>query len=133
MMKLMKCRFLMLLCVLGVAGCHSDSHLATGINSALLNSTATYPTVAVTFQGKVTCTGCDGSAGMTVVVSSAASGLVTNGFYENVGGYKLMSTAHALDTLTIRVAVTKTSTVVGKTVSVPVPEAGGVIQQDFEF
>lgn len=135
MMVDMNRRFLMLLASisLGIWGCHGDSHLATDVQSTLLQNSTSPHTVGVTIQGTVTCSSCDASVGMAIVVTSPTMGNVANGLLNGIGSYSLSGSAKSGDPLTIIVTVSKTSGLVGKNASATVPDGGGTITQDFQF
>lgn len=129
----MKCRFLFLLGFLGIAACHGDSHLATDIDAALLQTNKNLVMVPVTIQGTVQCGNCEAENGMAIVVSSLMSGDVANGKFDAIGAYQLTGSAKAGDTLTIKIVLTKSYGVTGKSATASVPDGGGTIQQDFNF
>lgn len=126
-------RCLFLLGFLGISACHGDSHLATDVDSVLLQDTVKRVTVPVTIQGEVHCASCVADDGMGIVVSSVVTGTVASGLYEAVGSYSISGSAKAGDTLTIKITLTRLGGVTGKSVTATVPESGGTIQQDFQF
>lgn len=119
--------------VLGMAGCHDDTHLSTDVNSDLLRASAVPTLSPVAVQGTVTCSTCDASNGMAVVVTSLRTGTVAHALLGGIGGYALNGVAKDGDTLTIAVTVTQTSGAVTQSARATVPEGGGTVTQDFQF
>lgn len=117
---------------LGISACH-DTHLATDVDSALLQHSAQTPQVGIAIQGKVSCAGCVANNGMAIVVGGTLSGLVANGLYSGFGSYQLNGSARPGDGLRITVIVTQSSGAVTQNADVTVPEGGGTITQDFNF
>lgn len=119
--------------ILGMIGCHGDTHLSTDVNSALLQNPTNDVTVSVTLQGNVACGTCDPSVGMAIVATSPTMGKVANGLMNGIGSYALGGIAKSGDSLRITVTVSKESGLVTKSATATVPDGGGTITQDFQF
>lgn len=118
---------------LAVAGCHGDTRFSTDVNSALLQDSTSPVTVQVTLQGKVSCSDCDSSIGMTIVATSPTMGLVAHGLMNGIGSYSLGGVAKSGDMLKIVATVTKESGLMSKSATASVPDGGGTVTQDFQF
>lgn len=119
--------------VLGMAGCHGDTHLSTDVNADLLRTSAVSTMAPVAVQGNVACSTCVASNGMAIVVTSVMTGNVAHALLNGIGSYAVSGTAKVGDTLTITVTVTKESGAITQSAKAAVPDGGGTITQNFQF